>query len=244
MAAPTTLSVSKSFTPDDAAPGEVVQLTIVISNPVGNTLTGSNIAFTDIYPAGMINATPCNPSTTSGIVVAANGGSQIALTGGSAAPGNDITIIVSVLSYTPGAYVNSTGTVTLTGASMLPTSASATLNVIGCAFINMSGLSASLVQNVANSQTIAASGGTAPYTYAVTSGSLPTGLSLAAGTGVLSGTPTALGTYNFTITATAANSCTGSRAYQVNVVRQSMLTSFLRRCCGKGFLMIKTTTPP
>jgi len=244
MSAPTTLAVSKSFTPDEAAPGEVVQLTIVISNPVGNTLTGSNIAFTDVYPAGMVNATPCNASSTSGVVTAVDGGGQIALTGGSASPGNDIIITVDVFSHLAGAYVNSTGTVTLTGASVLPTSASATLTVIGCPFILLSGLAASNIIDEAISETITPSAGTAPITFAVTSGSLPTGRSLAAGTGVLSGTPTALGSYNFTITATDANGCTGARAYHVNVVRQSIFTRILRRCCGKGFLVVKTTTPP
>jgi uncharacterized protein with beta-barrel porin domain len=57
-----------------------------------------------------------------------------------------------------------------------------------------------------------ASGGTAPYTYAVTGGALPQGLSLAVG-GAISGTPTALGTFNFTVTAT--DSSTGSGPYSV-----------------------------
>jgi len=69
----------------------------------------------------------------------------------------------------------------------------------------------------AYSQTISAANGTAPYTYAVTAGALPTGLSLNTTTGVLSGTPTAGGTFNFTITATDANSFTASRAYSVTI---------------------------
>jgi hypothetical protein len=43
---------------------------------------------------------------------------------------------------------------------------------------------------VAYSATLAASGGTAPYTWTIASGSLPAGLSLNASTGVISGTPT------------------------------------------------------
>ena len=244
MSAPLSLELSKSFTPDTVLPGEVSQLIIVISNPVGNSLTGTNIAFTDVYPAGMINATPCNASSTSGVVTAVDGGGQIALTGGSAAPGNDIIVTVDVICYGSAAYVNSTGTVTLTGALITPTSASATLTVFACPYISLSGLNSSNIIDEATSETITPSAGTAPITFAVTSGSLPTGRSLAAGTGVLSGTPTALGSYNFTVTATDANGCTGSRAYHVNVVRQSIFTRILRRCCGKGFLVIKTTTPP
>ena len=73
---------------------------------------------------------------------------------------------------------------------------------------------------VAYSQTITASGGTAPYTYAITGGSLPTGLSLTAN-GTLSGTPTAAGPYSFTVTATDSSTgvgpYSGSRSYSGSV---------------------------
>ena len=67
-------------------------------------------------------------------------------------------------------------------------------------------------QNVAYSRTLTASGGTAPYAYAVTSGAVPAGLTLS-GAGVLSGTPTANGSFNFTVTATDALAATGTRTY-------------------------------
>ena len=67
------------------------------------------------------------------------------------------------------------------------------------------------------SQTVTASGGTAPYSYAVLSGALPPGLSLAGGTGVISGTPTTPGAYSFTIQATDATPNTGTRNYTINV---------------------------
>ncbi len=47
-----------------------------------------------------------------------------------------------------------------------------------------------------------ASGGTPPYTFAIIAGSLPPGLTLNVNTGVLSGTPTLAGTYNFTVQVT------------------------------------------
>ena len=55
------------------------------------------------------------------------------------------------------------------------------------------------------SQALTATGGTAPYGYAVTSGSLPKGLVLSTG-GVLSGTPTASGSATFNVTATDSSS--------------------------------------
>ncbi|WP_190285618.1 putative Ig domain-containing protein [Montanilutibacter psychrotolerans] len=69
----------------------------------------------------------------------------------------------------------------------------------------------------AYSQTVTASGGTAPYTFAVTAGVLPAGLSLNGTSGAVTGTPTAAGTFNFTVTATDNNSFTGSRAYALTV---------------------------
>lgn len=45
------------------------------------------------------------------------------------------------------------------------------------------------------------SGGTAPYTWAVTSGTLPAGITLSS-VGTLSGTPTAAGTFTFSVTVT------------------------------------------
>lgn len=66
------------------------------------------------------------------------------------------------------------------------------------------------------SASCAGGGGTAPYSFAVTSGSLPPGLSLAPG-GALTGTPGASGSFPFTITATDADGCTGNRAYAMGV---------------------------
>lgn len=64
---------------------------------------------------------------------------------------------------------------------------------------------------------ITASGGVGPYTFTVSAGSLPPGLTLNPN-GTLSGTPTSIGTYPFTITATDTNtSDTGSKAYSVVV---------------------------
>ena len=54
-------------------------------------------------------------------------------------------------------------------------------------------------QNVAYSTTLAATGGKTSYTWSITSGSLPTGVTLTASSGLISGTPTQSGTFPITV---------------------------------------------
>ena len=72
-------------------------------------------------------------------------------------------------------------------------------------------------QSVAYSTTLAASGGTPSYVWSIASGSLPTGLSLAANTGVISGTPTGAGTSNFTVQVKDAVSQTATMAFSITI---------------------------
>jgi len=73
--------------------------------------------------------------------------------------------------------------------------------------------------NIAYSQTLAASGGQTPYTWTNISGALPKGLNLAA-SGLLSGTPTTNGTFNFTVKVTDSTSMTATQALAllINIV--------------------------
>ncbi|WP_239630272.1 putative Ig domain-containing protein [Paenibacillus sp. H1-7] len=59
--------------------------------------------------------------------------------------------------------------------------------------------------NVDYSQQLAAAGGNGSYTWAVTVGSLPNGLTLDASTGIITGKPTAAGTVPFTVEVTDGN---------------------------------------
>jgi hypothetical protein len=69
----------------------------------------------------------------------------------------------------------------------------------------------------AYTDTLTAAGGTTPYTWSVSAGTLPAGITLNASTGVLSGTPTVTGTSSFTIKVTDAVSRTATEATTLTI---------------------------
>jgi WD40 repeat protein len=89
----------------------------------------------------------------------------------------------------------------------------------------------------AYSATLAASGGTTPYTWSITAGSLPAGLTLQASTGVINGTPTTAGTYNFTVQ--VSDSLTGTSSKGLSITVNGSGTS----CASNCTLWPSTATP-
>lgn len=65
--------------------------------------------------------------------------------------------------------------------------------------------------------TLQSSGGSGLYTFQITAGALPNGMSLTS-EGVLSGTPTQAGLFTFTVTAKDENNCTWQRVQTLNVI--------------------------
>ncbi|MGJ6962645.1 putative Ig domain-containing protein [Streptosporangium sp. G11] len=78
--------------------------------------------------------------------------------------------------------------------------------------------------NVAYSVPLTVTGGTAPYVWSVSAGSLPPGLTLNASTGVLSGTPTASGSHSFTAQVTDASNVSTTRAVTLVIAPLPVLT--------------------
>ncbi|HMY72793.1 MAG TPA: putative Ig domain-containing protein, partial [Blastocatellia bacterium] len=106
--------------------------------------------------------------------------------------------------------------------------------ISGCPTItvNPATLSAG-TRGAAYSQSFTQTGGAGTITWSISAGALPTGLTLSAA-GVLSGTPTVGGTFNFTVRAAASNGCSGTRAYTLVIncptitVNPATLTAGLR----------------
>src|SRR4029077_6474168 len=69
---------------------------------------------------------------------------------------------------------------------------------------------------VAYSATLAATGGTTPYTSSVSAGALPGGLTLSSA-GAINGTPTTAGTFSFTAKVTDAAAQTATAPLQVTI---------------------------
>jgi hypothetical protein len=65
---------------------------------------------------------------------------------------------------------------------------------------------------VAYSSSLVATGGTQPYKFSISSGSLPSGLTLNTSTGAITGTPTTAGTYSFTASVTDSTTPTPQTA--------------------------------
>jgi hypothetical protein len=101
---------------------------------------------------------------------------------------------------TPGP-VTVTITATDSGNPPITTTGPITITVDPLPTLTFTGSLPNATLGVFYTQTLHASGGTAPYTYALTAGTLPPGITLSS-TGVVSGTPTAVGTSSFTVTAT------------------------------------------
>ena len=74
------------------------------------------------------------------------------------------------------------------------------------------------------SQTVSATGGLSPYTFSVVSGSIPTGLTFVGG--LVSGTPTATGTFNFTVQGIDHNGTNATQAYSVTIAVPAQTITF------------------
>jgi len=123
-----------AFNPAYVALNTPATLTIVLNNNGATPVTG--IAFTNTYPAGLVNASPASASTTcsGGTVAAADGGTSVSLSGAQLAGSSTCQVTVSVLSATSATYTDTipVGAITTANAGSSTFSGSALIAIGVC----------------------------------------------------------------------------------------------------------------
>jgi len=200
-------TASFTVTVTDAATASASKALSLTINPLPSITTTSPLATGDV---GAVYST----------TLAASGGTTPyawSITLGSLPAGLSLAAATGVISGTPTAATTANFTITLTDAAAATASQAFSLTINPPLAITTTSPLPPWTSGVAYSTTLAASGGTTPYAWSITLGSLPAGLSLAAATGVISGTPTAAGTANFTITLTDAALATAAKAFTLTI---------------------------
>ncbi len=214
--------------------------TFKVTDAAGNSASSQTISVTvNSAPKLTITTTSPLPGGTNGAAYSqtlqATGGVPSytwSVTAGSLPAGLTLSS-AGVISGTPSGASTSTSnfTVTVTD-SQTPTAASSTANLSITVVepplsVTTSALAGGSIGN-AYSQTLQAIGGTPPYTWSISVGTLPAGLNLSnPSTGAISGTPTATGTSNFTVKVTdsAAGTATANLSITINAALAITTTS-------------------
>jgi hypothetical protein len=144
------------------------------------------------------------------------------------------------ISGTPTSSGNFSFTVQVNDSASLSTSKAFSLTIAGGLSISTAPTLPSGAVGSAYSQTLVAVGGTSPYSWSITVGSLPNGLALNPATGTLSGTPTSSGNFSFTVQVNDSASGFASKSFALTIV---LLTITLRPACPTAPSTIRIRKP-
>jgi hypothetical protein len=141
------------------------------------------------------------------------------ITKGTLPRGLSVNTLTGTISGTVSAHAaTETFTVTLTAASGASTSKQFTITVYATLEITTTSLASATQGEVNYSQTLQGTGGETPYTWSISQGFLPSGLSLNSVTGVISGTLSAkAASETFTVTLSSANGSVTTRQFTITV---------------------------
>ncbi|WP_174520785.1 beta strand repeat-containing protein, partial [Sphingomonas soli] len=207
-----------------STPGTV---TMAVGNPsfaaslTGSGTRGTALSGVSLTISGGRSTYSCLPTPVSGALPAGTAlNANCTISGTPTASGT--------FSFVPMVTDSSTGTGPYTAAA---TSVSLTITAPTLVMSPAAGALPGATFGTVYSQVLTTSGGTAPYTYALTGGGMPSSTSLTPA-GVLSGTPSEAGTYTFTVTATDASSggsggpYTVANAYTIIVAKRAQTITF------------------
>ncbi len=185
----------------------------VTKNFTINITAGLTISTAPALPSGVVG------TAYSQTLVAVGGtpGYTWSITAGSPPAGINLNPATGVLSGTPTSSGNASFTVQVTDSASGSASKAFTLTIASPLTITTAPSLPSGIANSSYSQTIAATGGTAPYAWSIISGLLPAGLSLNGSTGVLGGTPTSTGNFSFTVQVIDSASSSATKAFTLSI---------------------------
>ncbi|MGC5702593.1 autotransporter domain-containing protein, partial [Pseudomonas sp. NFXW11] len=196
---------------------------LTITSTDNNGATGSQaytLQINGLAPvAGAVSATVAANSSNNSITLNLSGGAASSVAVSTAASHGTATATGTSITYTPTAGYSGSDTFAYTATNASGTSSPATVTITVSAAslsINPASLGAGTT-GTAYSATLSTSGGTAPYTYSISSGALPAGLTLNTSSGLISGTPSANGVANLSISVTDAHGASGTRAYSISI---------------------------
>ena len=90
-------------------------------------------------------------------------------------------------------------------------------NIVGAVQMSCTPLPNGCESQAYSADIFSVEGGTAPFTWSVSAGTLPPGLTLAPSTGAITGTPTGAGTYNFTLRVVDSTGLTATQAQTITI---------------------------
>lgn len=214
-------------TPPTTTADSGAQFNVVVSNASGSvTSTAATLTVNTGSTAPTITAQPSNQTVTAGQTA------SFSVTATGTAPlayqwhknGLTITGATSASYTTPATTASDNGAqfdVLVSNSAGSANSQAATLTVTAAATVKITTTSLpNGVTSVAYSAMFQATGGTLPYTWSVSSGQLPAGLTLSAA-GAISGTPTTAGLATFTIQVADSLGNKSSAGFSINVTSSS-----------------------
>jgi hypothetical protein len=165
--------------------------------------------------------------TSYGVTLTAQGGTSPytwAVTAGALPTGLTLGPTAGGISGNPTSSGAFSFTVTVTDSNNVTTTKSFTITIASSLTITNAPTLPSGVVGGAYSQTLTATGGTGPYSWAITAGALPGGLNFGTG-GSITGTPTTGGTFNFTVQVTDSTSLTATKSFSLSIAALLAITT-------------------